>query len=411
MAGPGYRWHVGQLTTGEIFKTVEVSSGTWSMSFAYGSPGKIDFSVPLKAVSEDGLPEWLTPRADTAAPKAFAAVSYVDENEIETFLEAGPIWKRNYSKSTGVLKIGASGLSTYFDHRKAIDRYTEVATWAEWTETYYGQHLSLIAKRYIELVQYQAGDTGFVEGPTTEWMSLPLVLPSDADLGGDTPADHYRSLQGYELAWLGTRLRQLTEVIDGPEIQFVPRRRADAQDHIEWVARIGVVDNDFMLTQVGDPWIFDTTVPESPVRDLDIDEDATGFAHDVWAAGEGEAEVKPITVGTSAAGDALLENGYPLLDGEITDTDSVSEMDTLQAHVDAGAQRASRPLEQWTLKVSRDGPLNVGRLRPGDLAEIKIGDDDPWITKGSYFTRMLAMSGGTSSDEIDIVVSERASDL
>jgi hypothetical protein len=407
---PGYRWHVGQLTTGEIFKTVEVSSGTWSKSFDYAVAGKVDFSVPLKAIAENEMPEWLTPRSDTAPPKAFAAVSYVDESENETFIEAGPIWKRTYSKRTGILSIGASGLSTYFDHRKAIDRFTSDA-WAEWEAEYTAHHLSLIAKRYIELVQYTAVETGFAEGPTTEWMSLPIVLPSDADLGGASPADHYRALQGYELAWLGTRLRQLTEVIDGPEIQFVPRRRSDAPDFIEWVARIGVAENDFMLTQTGDPWIFDTSVEESPVRDLEIDEDAIGFAHDVWAAGEGEAQAKPIAVGMNAEGDALLENGYPLLDGEVTDTDSVSILATLQSHVDAGAKRASRPLEQWTLTVSRDGPLHIGRLSPGDWAEVRIGSDDPYISEGHYPGRLLSMAGGTSSDEIDTVFSERMSEV
>lgn len=404
---PGYRWHIGQLTTGRIWRTFEVSAGSWSTSFAYGNPGAIDFTVPLRALNPDGAAlDWPTVRADTAPPKAFAAVSYVNKDGAETFLEAGPIWKRKWSRKSGNLEIGAGGLSTYFDHRKALPY--SAPNWAEWEVTYTGNQLGLIAKRYIELVQYTEAEIGLVEGPTTEWMSLPIVLPDDADLGGAGSA-HTRSLQGYELAWMGTRLHQITEVIDGPEIQFVPRRRADDPRFLEWVARIGVEDDDFMLTQDGQEHVFDTTVPESPVRDMEVSEDATEFAGYVWAGGEGEAQGRPIAVGAHPDGLALLENGYPLLEGEITDTDSVSIISTLQAHVDEGAKQASRPHEQWTLKVSREGAPDVGQYRSGDWAEVRIGDDNEWLPADTYPARILALSGSAGSDEVDITLAERLS--
>lgn len=405
MPAPGYRWHVGQLTTGRIWRTFEVSAGTWSTSFAYANAGAIDFSIPLRAVSPDGsVLDWPTVRVDTAPGRSFAAVSYVDKDGGETFLEAGPIWKRKWNRKTGKLDIGASGLSTYFDHRKALPYSTP--SWAEWEVTYTGTQLGLIAKRYIELVQYTTAEIGLIEGPTTEWMTLPIVLPDDADLGG-AGSDHTRSLQGYELAWLGTRLQQITEVIDGPEIQFAPRRRSDDPRFIEWVARIGVEADDFILSQDGADHVFDTSVPDSIVRDMDVDEDGTVLAAYVWAGGEGEAQGRPIAVGDDPAGIALLEAGYPLLEGEVTETDSVSVQATLQAHVDDGAKRASRPHEQWVLKVSREGAPDVGKYRAGDWAEVVIGGDNEWLPAGSYPSRIIALSGSAGSDEVDVTLAER----
>lgn len=404
----GYRWHVGQLTTGRIWRTFEVSNGTWSTSFAYGNAGAIDFSVPTRALDPDGEGvDWATVRVETAPPKAFAAVSYVDKNGNETFIEAGPIWKRKWNRKSGLLQIGAGGLSTYFDHRKALPYSTP--NWAEWEVTYTGKELGLIAKRYIELAQYTESEIGLdPDLPENEWMALPLVLPSDAELGG-AGSDHTRSLQGYELAWLGTRLTQITEVIDGPEIQFIPRRRTDDPRFIEWVANIGVEANDFLLTQTGPAHVFDTTVDNSPVRDMDVDEDGTRFATYMWAGGEGEAQGRPIAVGSHPDGLALLEAGYPLIDGEITDTDSVSVQATLQAHVDDGAKRSARPREQWVLKVDRDGPPGVSQYRPGHWGEVRIGDDNGWLPADTYQTRILAMAGSAGSSEVSVTLAERLS--
>lgn len=370
-AHAGYRWFVGDLRTGKISRTIGLIDSRWSSTIS--DDGTLEGSFPLRSG------EWSTARSDSAPAKQFLAVSYVTEAGDETFLAGGPIWTSRYDDSTGVLQVGAAALSSYYDHRKVMPVLAAGANPAEATVTYTGAQLGLIAKRLIELAHTHTGG------------SLPVVLPSDTDLGG-AGTTHTRTYPGYELGWVGERLQQLTEVEGGPEIQFVPRRRSDDPRYIEWVMRIGVQPT-MLLTQAGAPWIFDRTVPKSPIRSINVDTNGSEMTERSWAAGQGEAEGRPIVFEDSTA---LVDAGWPLLESEVTSTDTVSDDATLRGHARADLAHGSAPIETWTVVVDRDARPNVGLYSAGDWCKVRIRDHD-YLPDGDYDMRILFKSGDASA--------------
>lgn len=386
----GYRYIVGDLRTGKISRAVDLIGGSWSIPL--GDAGTLEGSFPLRSA------EWPSARSDAATAKSFLAVAYVAADGTETLLEAGPIWKSSFDDASGVLQVGAAGLASYFDHRKVIPVLAPGENPATATVTYTGQQRGLIAKRLVELAQSHTGG------------DLPIVLPDDAVLGG-AGSKYTQTYPGYELGWVGERLKQLSELGEtddasgGPEVQFVPRRRGDDPRFIEWVMRIGV-EPTMMLTQTGPAWVFDRTVPKSPVRQISVASDGTQMAFKQWAGGQGEAEGRPIVWSED---DALIGLGFPLLEGEVTATDTVETTATLTAHTAGALEFSQRPIESWTLTVSRDARPSVGQYVPGDWATVRV-KDHVFIPDGDYSMRILSTAGDTS-DAVTLTLTERLGDI
>lgn len=367
----GYRWFVGDLRTGKIDRTIDLVDTRWSSTIT--DDGTLEGSFPLRSG------EWPSARADAAPAKQYLAVAYIDDSGDETMLAAGPIWTSRYDDTTGVLQVGAAALSSYYDHRKVMPVLADGENPAEASVTYDAAQLGLIAKRLVELAHSHTGG------------ELPVVLPSDADLGG-AGTTHTRTYPGYELGWIGERLQQLTEVDGGPEIQFAPRRRTDDARYIEWVMRIGVQPT-MLLTQAGAPWLFDRTVPQSPIQAISVDTDGSGQTFRSWAAGQGEAEGRPIIYEDATE---LVDLGWPLLESEIASTDNVSDEDTLRGHAREDLAHGAAPIETWTVTVDRDARPNVGRYAAGDWCSLRIRDHD-YLPDGDHDMRILSKSGDTSA--------------
>ena len=377
-----YNWYVGDLRTGKIARQVDLVDARWTTSFDYSVAGTLEGKFPLRAVDPDtGLPVWPTARADTAAGKSFLAVAYQADDGTETFIEAGPIWTAKYDDADGFLSFGAAGLSSYFDRRKPIpvtpghpeDLGPEGAA-ATFGFALTGSSVSN-ATAYLMSNAVDADPGGPYSTPGVPLVHAPYTLTQyPGDLGlvpKPFPADgtYIYTMHGYELPQLGEAFRQITQRDGGPEIQLVPRRRIDDPRFLEWEIRIGYPNTSMMLTQDGPPWSFDRTVSESDVRDIDIDSDGTGLATRMWAAGEGEAEGRPIYLEDSLE---LTDLGWPIIEGETQATDSVSDFGILRDLARGELSRRSRPREQWNVVVSRDGRPNLGQYRPGDWATVRV---------------------------------------
>lgn len=373
-----YRWYVGDLRTGKITRQLDLSEQRWSVDI--DDNGTLEVTAPLRSVGDDGVTKiWSSSRSDAAPAKAFLACSYVDTNGDEEILAGGPIWTSNYVKRTGKLQIGAAALSSYFDHRKVLPVLTAGQSAAEVSVTYDAAQLGLIAKRLIELAQTHAGGT------------LPIVLPTDAELGG-AGTTHTRTYPGYELGWVGDRLKQLTEIKDfGPEIQFVPRFKTDKR-YIEWVMRIGV-EPTMVLTQTGPAHVFDMTVPEGPVKDLSVASDGSSMTFRQWAAGQGEAEGRPIAMVEDTT---LVDLDWPLLEGEDAGTDTTTTVEQLEGIAGESLLARGRPIETWTLTVDRDARLNVSKYNAGDWATVRI-EGDEYLPDGDHSMRIVSLAGGSNA--------------
>lgn len=415
---PGLRWHVGQLTTGRIWRSFEDADGSWANSFQYGNLSKLELAIPVGALNAGrDKPLWPTVRSDTAPPKAFSAVSYVARDGSETLIEAGPIWSRQFDQVAGTLSAGGSDLSTYFAHRKVFDWIAHDADpvtngYATWKAIFEGPQLGLVAKRLVQLIQYSAWQGQPEDDGPNAWQSLPIVLPDDADLGGTTPATYSEPFYGYEMAWVHDKLKKLTERDSGPEIQFVPRFKDGDKRYIEWVMRIGVEADGFMLTQSGNDHVFDMSAQKSPVRNININENGAGWAWTVWGGGQGEAEARPVVASDSvAAGDLVLAAGYPFLETEVTGIDAEANIAKVREYVRARALECAAPREQWKLTVARDETPHLGQYRVGDMALVKIGKGHAYLPKGDYPMRILASEGSTGSTDVTLTLQERPSEV
>lgn len=384
-----YQWTVGDLLTGKEYRTVELDGPSWSAVF--DDADTISGKFNLRTIDpHTGEPIWGAARSEAAVTKSYLACAWIANTGAETMLAAGPIWTHSYSDDIGVLTVNAAGMETYFDHRKLIPVLAAGQT-VEDVETYLtANQLGLVAKRLVQQARSHTGG------------QVPVVFPTDAELGGAGEALE-RSWPGYELASVGEELRSLAAADDGPEIQFVPRRRADDPRYIEWVMRIGTPATGYQIRQRGNPWLLDRTTTSGPITKADVNVDGTRMGDRAWAAGSGMGTGREISLAESTQ---LRGFGYPLLEVEASATDTVIETDTLASFTAAELKTASRPAETISLEVNADAFWQIAEsARPGDHATLRIGEGHGYLDAGDHAIRILDMSGG--GDTLTISCAER----
>jgi hypothetical protein len=397
---------VGELRTGRRLVALPYMSGSWSI--AAGSAGDITVKLPLLASdymrltprltgglwpgpdvwpSEDTFPHsvvtrWIPgdkPRRDikaaTEPARTFLAILADDR-----VVEAGPIWSRQWDQDNGTLDIKALGLRSLWDHRLVLNHLTNLqqpGAVAASSVSYSGLSLGTIAKRLVQEAQAHAGGT------------VPVVFQADESGGAE------RAYPGFELASVGQRLQELSEVEGGPEIEFQPRLTAD-RTGIEWVMRTGTTAQP-QLTQAGLDWMVDTSVARGSLGGLSVSEDASSQTNRAFAKGSGTDTATLISrPGMDAA---QWDQGYPLLESAGTYS-SVLEQGTIDAHAAADVEANNRPRQTWKLKVPVDS--RVGAARPGDWWAVRVGDDHVFLNAGMYRSRMASMSGDLGSDFADV---------
>lgn len=339
-----YSWHVGTLRDGRLTTEVPVASSSWSL--VMDDAGPLQVVLPLADPDVAALNPYLI-----AEPcRCFLAVSYIDSTGTETFLAGGPIWTHAYDDTSKQLTIGASGLWSYWDHRKVLPVLAAGVNPATVTTSMLSS-LGTLAKQLVQLAQtHTAG-------------SVPVVFPADET------GTNARTYTGFSMTAVGQALRDLTGVQGGPEIQFVPRRTAADPRFIEWVMRVGTTEQP-LLSQAGDDWTWDASVPRSSVTGISVQRDGSAMATRVWEQGTG-SDIS--TLYSQANDTTLTDAGFPLLElADSTHTD-VTVQATLDTYAAGLLARALRPVESWTVKVRRDDTPNVAQYAVGDYVSIVIG--------------------------------------
>jgi hypothetical protein len=406
---------VGEVRTGRRITQIPVSDATWST--IHRGTGTIEIDIPLDASefktlertwvgglypgmpglypSDLTFPEAATPLwrpGDGLRAELLAALEpgrcFIAVLEDDLVIEAGPVWAWDYQYGSS-LKVKAAGLRSIFDHRIVMG--VLASAWAKWEVTYSGLSLGTIAKRLVQLAMSHTGGT------------LPVVLPADETAVAD--ADHTRTYRGHEVAAVLTRLDQLMDVQNGPDIAFEPRLTADRQG-IEWAMRTGTEANP-MLHQSGDDWVWDTRVPRGGVSGLSVQRDASNLAQRSWITGAGQdqallmARREPVQIGAQDLRDA----GFPLM--EVVESRSSVEVQATADRWAAGNLAAVlRPMQTWSCQViarpvdSSGAPAGpqLGQFRPGDWAKVWVPEDHPLLSlllpDGFHRTRLLGISGG-----------------
>ncbi|EFQ82695.1 hypothetical protein HMPREF0063_11904 [Aeromicrobium marinum DSM 15272] len=371
VTSPRYRCYHGDLVTGGPLTEVDLVAMTWTAPCT--GAGTIRGSFPLSSG------EWPTNHADSTVGKRCLVVTYDDGNGNEVAIEGGPIWRTSYDYSTATLTIAAFGLWTYFDHRKLLARVLSSLVEESRTLTFAGSLAQIAVDIVTEVV------AAFPQ-------SVPVILP-DRDSLGTGP--HERNYPAHELGNAGERLKQLTEVIDGPEIQFAPTLvDVSGKKFVRWIMRTGTEATQSMVTQNGPDHVLDVRPVRAGVHNIEVETDGTMLADRTFAAGRGAGEGRPVELAVS---DFLVSRGWPALDAEARSTDTVSERSTLQSHAAGRQQVGSRPLRTTTVHWERDGAPDIASVRPGDWCALTVQDD--WhIPDGETRQRIVQMSGGNGAN-------------
>lgn len=405
---------VGELRTGRRITQIPVSGCSWSVQ--HRGTGDISIDIPLDAgefkvlerswvgglyfgegvvVSPDTFPEAATPiwkPGDGLRPEFLAAIEparcFLAIVEDDMVIEAGPIWAWNYTHA-GVLQVKAAGLRSLFDRRFVMANIA--SAWAQWKVEYSALSLGTIAKRLVSLAMSHTGGT------------LPIVF--QADEGAPNDADHRRTYRGSELATVLSRLDQLMDVQDGPDIAFEPRLTANRQG-IEWVMRTGT-EAQPMLFQPGSDWVWDSRVPRGGVSGLSVQRDASQLSQRSWIKGAGQDEAllmarrEPGQIGQLDLRDA----GFPLM--EVSESrSSVEDVATGNRWAAGNLAATLRPMQTWTCDVlarptdtsgAYVGP-QLGQWRNGDWAKVWVDEAHPLLSlllpKGFHRARVVGFSGG-----------------
>lgn len=276
----------------------------------------------------------------------------------------GIIWTAGYDSDTGTIRVGCGDFWTYYDNRKLVPLLPGViasTTVASLSVQYLATDQNEIARQLLALAaSHPGGDIGVVPEATMSGISRD------------------RTYYGYSLANIGEALRQLSNVLDGPDMMF-DVAGIDAAGRPQRILRLGTP----RLGQSGSAHVF-----EYPGNILSYQwpSDGTRMATRQFAVGEGMEAGQLIAVTEDV--DKYVD-GWPLLEGEGAYS-SVSVYNTLQDHADED-QRASRlPVALPALEVRG----NVGEWSCGDDARVVITDQ---FFPGGLDTTMRIVAIDTSS--------------
>lgn len=367
MTGPSL--HVVETLTGRITDTLDDRDGVTGLRWTdtLNGTGSIDSVTVPESVVRD-----LKLRQRTHGMRMSLAV------ERDGYLkQAGPITSRSWDWERGQATFGAQGIWHYFDRRIVHPTTISFSNPSINTLTVTDKSLGGIARALVA----QALAVG-TAGMDPAWTALPIVLPAD-EAGTHTETFPLWKMQDY-----GEQLRQITRrATNAPDIAFRPRRRADDARFVEWVMQVGTEATP-ALSQGGPDWVFDTSVPRSPVLGISTDEDATQMAQQVWVTGNGMEESILLAGGYLTE---LLKLGWPLLETDAT-YPTVEDSATLFGHSEALLARSNRPVEVFKVSVRADAARQV---LPGDYCRL-VTKGDSWLGDMDRTMRVKSISGDLS---------------
>lgn len=376
-----YRLFVASTRTGQIVADMPwVGVPRWE--YRLNTAGSLTCAIPVEAVDKSTLDELCTPWRWTWG---WAWGSHI--------LQAGPVVTDRYTDQEGpaTVDVGCGGLWHLLTRRVLVN-----AAWSEGLDVasavadvvLTGRTLRQIAR---DLVSGDLTRTGH---------SLPIALPAN-----DPAGTHERTYPGYDLAMVGERLQQLTQVIDGPEVEFRPRYTSDARTAIEWEMRAGSP----RLGQLGYPHAWDYG---QALTHVDYDRDGADQTFGHFERGNGME--RGLLTGYQDDKTLVSLASYPWPDLESVGMSSTSDTDTvnLQAKADGQVATHARPVVNWSATVRMDGTNGQGAAtRSPSLDVVRAGDnavftmrDHRRIADGTYTRRILGASSGSNLDTATLVL-------
>lgn len=362
-----------EMLSGRRLLPLPVSTGSWSI--ATNADDSIQCKIPARSAVTKQLDVWAsTPLARTGL------LAVVDGLPVAS----GPIWKRRYSQGNEI-DLTAGGLRSYWNRRIALPLAARTNSLVDANgdpRTAYDINLSnlsygTIAKRYVELARLWPGG------------NIPMMLPADE------AGPYERKVAAIDLKKVRALIDALSNVENGPDIEFRTRFSADGLG-IYWEMLHGSVANPRLGNT--DPSLISWSIgaPTGGAFDIDITEDATELAEEVFAAGGRSSDRVLVARGRDTT---LFDAGFPLLQGVDTAHSDVVDQATMQNYANRGATLGKYPSSFWKMSVRahEKGSIPLGDYWLGDLATIVIDKREPVLGSafgGRTYTRRIASIGG-----------------
>lgn len=369
MTGPSelpWRLFVAETVTGKIVRDVPfVGYPQWS--YGINMSGALSVNVPIGPID----------KADLRALLDYWRLSW-GLSWGNYIWQCGPVVTYRYSDNDGppVLNIGCPGIWGLFSTKRVVANpaWTGVniaAADADTTLTNLSLHT--IAKRLVQNDMTRSG-------------TLPIVLPDDI------AGTQERTYPGYDLAYVGERLSQLTQVIDGPEVEFRPEYTDSTRTAVQWRMRIG----NPRLGNLGLPHAYDYC---AALTNVDEDGDGSQMQFETWVRGNGME--RSLLTG-HYADPSLVASGWPKLENVDGSHTSATEQDTLDGWAQADVATYKRGMTKWAGRVRIDGTDGRGNVTGSpSLDTVSVGDsayfqmrNHRWIPDGVYGQRILSVSSG-----------------
>jgi hypothetical protein len=333
------------------------ASGTWTISPRWAGGDPYLLTTPARTMLyalRDGRPMW-----------------------------GGIVWTRRWNPDSHQLELGAVDWWSYFEHRAVLPAYTPDGTTyqvAGLTTTFEQVEQNDIVRALITQAQaHTGGDIGIV---------------ADATVSGIL---RDRTYGGHELVDVATALKNLAEVIDGPDLLFSVAPELDDDGRIVKTLRIG----DPKLGQDGDPHVFESG---GGIMSYGWSSDGTRMATRYYAVGEGIEAGQLIAV---AENGTRYDDGWPVLEAE-QNYSTVSTDDTLQEHADSDLIRARLPVVAPALTVRGDGRNSRGIKVGPSIGDYVCGDEIRVVLNDLFFSagvdttmRIIGVDYGTGENGVE----------
>lgn len=329
-------------------------------------------------VDDVSVPKTETLRAIFAPWRFGCAIAWNDQY----IAQAGPITTSQFSDIDRRIQVSGGGLWTLLNRRLVIDPAYPLAPTSS-----------------TALLNLATGDLNY--GPTSLLtIAKSLVSDSCTRSGFSLPIDYPTSTSGtsvrnypiYDFAPVGQRLKELTQVESGPDIDFAPYFDPSNPGYIRFQMRIGSPT----LTSSGVPLVWDYG---TGLRSVSIDSDGSAMVSGVFARGNGSERASLVAYDQDLT---LVTVGWPATE-LVVSFSSVTDGATLQGHATGAKNLYRTPVELWSAVVRADQLPQLGTYQPGTLATFNM-QGHPWVPDGGYQQRLLGFTQGPATTEVRLIL-------
>jgi hypothetical protein len=354
--------------TGKVYAELALASTpTWSQGI--NDEGNFDVSVSLGHTR--AYQDTARSVEKTAALSWFSSIAVLYG---DTVCIAGPVIKPEINDDGTEMKLRGKGiwemlnghLLTHVNYNPLTQSLLSTDADVSYTDS-----LPNIAKSVVRDAMLKPNDVA---------TSLPITIEPNVGSGSN-----FREWFGYQFGYVGTRLKDITQVEDGPDVLFTARYN----DVSQYVTHRMNVGNPY-LVQGGDPVMLDYGSNMIAVKE---NLDGEKFAQKYYVKGSGD---KRETQYAWNGFNTTISRGYPKREYVDTTHASAEQSDTLQGWANANQTTfGNGAVRSWTAKVKAEV---LHTVRPGYLTKMNMKGHG-WIDDGLYQGRLIDWGQQSADDD------------